>query len=220
MSAGPIEAHVAELSAALHGPARLKSRMLEELRGGLADAAADLSPEPDTDASADAARRAVAEFGTVAELAPAFQRELTLAQARQTALTMAVLLPLLIAGRHWAGSSGAAPPLLHLTAVNATALAAATALLATVFLALTGTLGRRFPAPGGLPLAVAWTGTTAAAAVGVGALTLTAAAVLSANWPLAAATALLALASHARIAATARACRHCARLPRADAFTL
>ncbi len=216
MSADLIAAHVAELSAALHGPARLKSRMLEELRGGLTDAAEDLSDGP----GSDAARRAVAEFGTVAELAPAFQRELTLAQARQTALTMAVLLPLLIAGRHWAGSSGAAPPLLHLTAVNATALAAATALLATVFLALTGTLGRRFPVPGGLPLAVAWTGTTAAAAVGVGALTLTAAAVLSANWPLAAATALLALASHARIAASARACRHCARLQQADAFTL
>ncbi|WP_106401003.1 permease prefix domain 1-containing protein [Actinocorallia populi] len=216
MTADPIEARVAELSAVLHGPARLKARMLEELRGGLADAAADLSPGPDP----DAARRAVAEFGSVSELAPAFQRELTLAQARRTARTMALLLPLLIAGRYWAGSSGTAPHLLHLAAVNATALAAATALLATVFLALTGAFGRRLPTPGELPLAVAWTGTVAAAAVGVGALTLTAAAVLSANWPLAAATALLALGSHARIASSARACRRCARLPRADAFTM
>lgn len=206
----PVEAHVAALSAALHGPARLKDRMLAEFRDGLMDAAADLSPDGPPDARA--ARQAVVEFGTVLELSPAFQRELTIAQARRTARTTALLIPLLLAAWCLAGTPGASSPLpLQLAAANAGGVAVTAALLAAVFLALTG--ARRLPTPDRLPLAVAWTGTAAAAAVAVSALALAASSALAANWLLTALTVVLALASHAGIASSARACRHCALLP-------
>jgi len=65
----------------------------------------------------------------------------------------------------------------------------------------------------GAAVAVAWTGTAAAAAVAVSALA--AASALTANRLLTALTVVLALASHTGIASSARACRHCARLPEA-----
>ncbi|MFD0901721.1 hypothetical protein ACFQ11_15075, partial [Actinomadura sediminis] len=79
-------------------------------------------------------------------------------------------------------------------------------------LAATGAWGRRLPVPHGLPRTVAWAGTVAGAALGVSAVALTVASALAANWPLAALIAVLAVASHAKVAASARACRHCARL--------
>ncbi|MEU2244895.1 transposase [Streptomyces sp. NPDC018338] len=60
---------------------------------------------------------------------------------------------------------------------------------------------------------VAWTGTTAGAALGVTTLALATAAALATNWPLLAFAGTLAAASHAVVAASARACRRCARLP-------
>lgn len=60
---------------------------------------------------------------------------------------------------------------------------------------------------------VAWTGTTAAVALGLNALTLITAAVLATNWPLTAVACLITIVFHARIAASARACRRCACLP-------
>lgn len=84
----PVDAHVAALARRLRGPARLRRSMLAETRSGLLDAA---------DAHRDAAV-AVAEFGTVAEIAPDFQAELTAAQGRRTALLVAVLFPVLMVG--------------------------------------------------------------------------------------------------------------------------
>ncbi|MGW0547537.1 hypothetical protein [Streptomyces altiplanensis] len=46
-------------------------------------------------------------------------------------------------------------------------------------------------------------------------LALATAAALTTNWPLLAFAGALAAASHAAVAASARACRHCARLPTA-----
>ncbi|MDI3417762.1 hypothetical protein [Streptomyces luteolus] len=213
----PIETHVADLAAALRGPARAKSRMLAEFREGLIDAARDLSCD-DTDVDrVRAARRAVREFGTVAELAPDFQRELTVAQARLTARTVMLVAPLLLMCwyllRWWPGTGGAsAPGAARVLVAHLGAVAAVTALLAAAALVATGALARRLPMPRRLPLTVAWSGTAAAAALAVSALTLVASSVLASNWPLCAAAAGVVLVFHAKIAGAARACRECARV--------
>ncbi|WP_243274605.1 permease prefix domain 1-containing protein, partial [Streptomyces albus] len=82
-SGDPVAAHAGALGDVLVGPAADRERMVAEFRDGLADAtdAYVLEGLP----RAEAARRAVREAGTVAQLAPHFQRELTVAQARHTA---------------------------------------------------------------------------------------------------------------------------------------
>ena len=86
----PIEAYVANLDRALRGPRRVKADLLREARDGLVDAAesytvAGLTPR-------QAAHRAVAEFGTVAQVAPGYQRELGSAQSVRTALLICLVL--------------------------------------------------------------------------------------------------------------------------------
>ncbi|MDO3705126.1 permease prefix domain 1-containing protein [Micromonospora sp. C28SCA-DRY-2] len=212
----PIEEHLAALAVALHGPARVKARMLTEARDGLADAAAALAGGATPDDHA--ARQAVRDFGSVDEVAPAFQRELTVAQARHTARAVVLAVPFLLAC--WAlvtvvgGDQGRhAPRVAQTLAAHLGGVAAAAALLAGAALAVTGALARRLPTPHRLPLMVAWAGTTATAALATSALTLAVAATLAGSWPLGALIAVLALAVHARIAASARACRRCARAP-------
>ncbi|MFD3531168.1 permease prefix domain 1-containing protein [Streptomyces sp. NPDC058664] len=212
----PVREYVADLTAALHGPARAKARLVEEIRGGLLDT---------VDAHVDrglphhhAVREAVREFGTADELVPSCQRELTLAQARHTARSLALTAPFLIACWYLAGASGQdrsglVPRTAQLLAVNAAGVALATTLLAAAALAATGTLGRRLPTPRRLPLVVAWTGTTAGVAMAVTTLALATAAALAVNRPLLACAGVLAAASHAAVATSARACRRCVRLP-------
>ncbi|GAA1303219.1 hypothetical protein OG298_44840 (plasmid) [Streptomyces sp. NBC_01005] len=212
----PIEAHLADLTATLHGPARLKTQMVDELREGLLDTMRELSPDAEPDR--DAARQAIREFGPVAELAPSFQRELTITQARHTARTVMLIIPCLLVCWYLVELSTRAaghrlPDPLQVVVAHLGGLAALTALLAAVSLSVTGTLARRLPLPQQLPLVVAWTGTTAAVALGLSALTLITAAVFATNWPLTAAACLITIVFHARIAASARACRHCACLP-------
>ncbi|MFE6906547.1 permease prefix domain 1-containing protein [Streptomyces erythrochromogenes] len=213
--ADPIEAHVAELAAVLRGAEREKERMLAELREGLLDAAAELAPggEP----GHEAAREAVRRFGSVAELAPDFQRELTVVQARHTSRRILLLAPLLLPCWYLLAAAG---PTAHRLPYAAQVLlahlggtAAATALAAAVFLAATGRLARRLSTPDRLPVLVAWTGTTAAVALALSAFTFAAASLLTSRWPLCALAGAVALVFHAKIAASARACRRCARPP-------
>ncbi|WP_324603858.1 MULTISPECIES: permease prefix domain 1-containing protein [unclassified Streptomyces] len=79
----------------MHGPALIKARMIEEIRGGLADTVAAYTSAGT--AHPRAARLAVDEFGTVDEIAPGCQRELTVAQARHTARAVALTAPFLVA---------------------------------------------------------------------------------------------------------------------------
>ncbi|TYK47235.1 permease prefix domain 1-containing protein [Actinomadura decatromicini] len=214
--ADPIEAHIEALGAALRGPDRVKARLVGELREGLIEAAADLSPEQRPDRQS--ARRAVRQFGTVAEIAPSFQRELTIAQARLTARTVMFAVPFLLALWYLVEVSGGStgrrlPHLVQLLAAHLGGTAAAAALTAAAFLAATGALARRLPTPRHAPLLVAWTGTTAAAALALSAFTLTIASVMATDWPLSAVAGVITIAFHAKIAASARACRQCARLP-------
>ncbi|MFG2329044.1 permease prefix domain 1-containing protein [Streptomyces sp. NPDC048604] len=203
-----LDAHLAELASALHGPARAKARLLGELREGLEDAVRDQSPGTARD---EATRAAIRDFGTPSELAPGFQRELTVAQARRTARAVLLLVPLLFLCRY--AAELAAGHAARLVFVPLAGVAALTALAAAVLLAATGPLSRHVPVPDRLPLLVAWTGTTAATALALSALALTLAAALTANWPLAAAAAGLMAVCHAHLAAASRACRRCAHLP-------
>lgn len=213
-----IEDHLAALDTALSGPVRAKSRMLAEVRDGLADAAA-AHADAGAPSRAAAAARAVRDFGTVEEVGPAFQRELTIAQARQTALIVALIVPFLMACWYLVGATaedagGQLPAAVLVLAANLGGLAALTALLAAGSLAATGAVSRRLATPRRLPLVVAWTGTTAAVALAVSALTLSAGAVLAQDWPVGALAGALTLVAHTRLAASARACRHCALLAR------
>lgn len=105
----PIDAYVRTLSSRLRGPTRLKADLLAEVRHGLEDAAeAYLDGGLDERGAGD---RAVAEFGGAAELAPAYQAELTAGYGRRLALTL-VLLPvgMLTADRMWWQSPGEPSP--------------------------------------------------------------------------------------------------------------
>lgn len=213
--ADPVEDYVTALTATLHGPARVKARMIEEIRGGLADTVTAHTRGGTADPRA--AHRAIEEFGTVDEIAPGCQRELTIAQARHTARTVALTTPFLVACWYLAWTTGqdqpwGLPRVAQLLAVHLAGVAGVAALLAAAALAVTGSLARRLPVPRRLPLAVAWTGTTASAAMAVATLALATACVLAANWPLLAPAGALAAVSHAVVAASARACRRCARL--------
>ncbi|WP_433501454.1 permease prefix domain 1-containing protein [Sphaerimonospora sp. CA-214678] len=88
---GPIDVHVTALRSALRGPGRLKRDLLAEARDGLLDAAE--AYECDGLPRAEAERRAVEDFGPVADIAPGFQRELAVGQGRRTALLLFLSVP-------------------------------------------------------------------------------------------------------------------------------
>jgi hypothetical protein len=108
-----VDAHVRDLGSLLRGPARLRRSLLSEVRSGLLDAA-DAARAAGLDPVA-AQRCAVADFGSPAELAPAFQIELLTAQARRSALFLATAFPGLMlgwdllwsAGIEWGGAPSA-----------------------------------------------------------------------------------------------------------------
>ncbi|QGZ52309.1 hypothetical protein GPZ77_31775 [Streptomyces sp. QHH-9511] len=211
----PIEEYVAELTGVLHGPSRTKARMIEEMRDGLADTAA--AYREDGLPHDHAVRRAVEEFGAPEELAPACQRELTVAQARHTARTVVLTAPFLVACWYLLLPAGSGveplgPRTVQLLAVHLAGVAGVAALFAAAALAATGGLARRLPLPHRLPLAVAWAGTTASVAMALATLALAVASLMAADWPLVALAGALAAASHALTAPSARACRRCARL--------
>ncbi|MFY1598100.1 permease prefix domain 1-containing protein [Micromonospora sp. WMMD737] len=106
-----VEERLRELGAHLRGPRRLKSDLLTEARHGLLDAVeayrADGLP------AAEAQRRAVAEFGSPAQLAPAYQTELAAGALRGLSLRVIALATVaFVAGDlTWQGSSwGGSPP--------------------------------------------------------------------------------------------------------------
>lgn len=105
-----VEEHLRQLAARLHGPRRLRADLLTESRHGLLDA---VEAYRDSGLPADeAARRAVADFGTPAQLAPAYQAELAVAALRRLALWIVAFAGVAaIAGDlTWHGSSWSAGP--------------------------------------------------------------------------------------------------------------
>ncbi|MBT3158756.1 hypothetical protein KQH42_15530 [Streptomyces sp. CHA1] len=212
---GPVERYSAELAAALRGPAGARERLVAEVRDGLAETvaayeAAGALPER-------AVREAVAEFGSVAEVAASCQRELTVAQARRTARALALTGPFLVACwwlvRGTGGEQGGVSGFAYQVAVQLSSAAVVAVVLAALALGATGAWGRWLPvAAERLPGAVAWTGTAASVAMAVTTLTLATAAFLAEEGPLTVLAGALAAASHAVVAGPARVCRECARL--------
>lgn len=210
MNADPVEDYLAELASSLHGPARAKAAMMREVRDGLVDAVeaqTRFGVPPDR-----AALRAVRDFGTADEVAPSFQRELTIAQTRRTARVAAVTVPVLVVchllvhvvarGPDWRLGALAA----HLAAV-----ATASGLLAVTALLATGPLTRLLPTPHRLPSAVAWTASAAAVGMALAAVALGVTSALSTDWALTGFAGVLAIAAHGVVAASARDCRECVR---------
>jgi hypothetical protein len=96
MTAPVVDAFVDELGRAVRGPGRVRRSMLREVHDGLTDAAeAHLAGGLDPVA---AQAQAVAEFGTVDELAAHYQAELTVRRGRATALFVAVVFPSMMLG--------------------------------------------------------------------------------------------------------------------------
>ncbi|MEU9205985.1 permease prefix domain 1-containing protein [Streptomyces sp. NPDC048332] len=210
----PVEDYVTSLESSLHGPARARSRLVEEVRDGLTDSVAEYTRQglPHGRAAAEAVR----EFGTLPGLIASCQRELTIAQARHTARRIAMTGPFLIACWYLVGTADQdqrVPRTAQLMAAHLAGAAVVAALLAAVALAATGTLARRLPIPDRLPRMVGWAGTTASVSMAVATLALAAASGPATNWPLTALAGALAAASHGWMAGSVRVCRTCARLP-------
>jgi hypothetical protein len=94
VSAGEIDGYVAGLSERLRGPRRVRDDLVAEARDSLVDAAEAYQA---TGASpVEAQHRAVAEFGSYAEVVPDYQAELAVAQGRRTVLLIALALPVLV----------------------------------------------------------------------------------------------------------------------------
>jgi hypothetical protein len=213
-----IRTYLAEIAARLTGPRATRRDILAELAAGLADAAdahraAGLAP-------GDAARAAIAEFGSPARVAAGFRAELTSAQARRTALSLLATGPLV--GTLWASAALAshvgahlAPPwqwaimpagarlVIHLGAV-----ALVTAIGSALFtVATTGRLARWLPARPPASAALAAGGT---AAIDLTLLTLIVTLAATTPGRLAALPVLAAAAgSLARLTLAARAARNC-----------
>ncbi|MEU5722999.1 permease prefix domain 1-containing protein [Micromonospora sp. NPDC047738] len=108
-----VEERLRELAGQLHGPASLKADLLTEARHALLDAVE--AYREDGLPPAEAERRAVAEFGSPAQLVPDYQAELAAGALRRLALRALAVAVLLMAGGDltWRGSSwsdGPRPP--------------------------------------------------------------------------------------------------------------
>ncbi|MGH3762638.1 permease prefix domain 1-containing protein [Actinophytocola sp.] len=100
----PIDAHVAALERVLRGPRQARRSMLAEARAGLRDAAAayrDAGMAP-----ARSAQLAVRDFGSVDDVGPLFQDELTALQGRRAALLIVLVFPAMLLGWDLLWSSG------------------------------------------------------------------------------------------------------------------
>jgi hypothetical protein len=143
----PIGAHVAELDRVLRGPATVKRSMITEVREGLADAVAahqDRGLDP-----RHAAAAAVREFGTVGEVAPLMQEELTARQGRRTALLLVVVFPALLLAWDalWMTGHGWSTPPSPTVAALARAVDGLTVVIATAALLLLFATFRNDPLP-------------------------------------------------------------------------
>ncbi|GIF64750.1 hypothetical protein Ais01nite_27850 [Asanoa ishikariensis] len=111
-----VDEHIRRLDGALSGPRGLKRRMLAEARDGLDDAVRDLRAAGQPAAAAQ--RQAIAEFGGVDEVAPAFQAELAASAARVFGLRVIAVFAVsaFCSDLMWQGApwSGPRPPAAYL----------------------------------------------------------------------------------------------------------
>lgn len=217
----PVEAYLAEVAAALPGPARARDDIIAELRSGLLDAADAYQAAGDPPGEAAAA--AAAEFGDARQVAAAFRPELAARQARRTALTLISTGPLV--GLMWAAAATTSHIAIHrappwqwrgMPPVTPIAIPLFGALFVTFMcaalltVAATGSLTRWLPAsPRTAPAAAAIAG-FAAAAADLAVFILLASKLASTPAALAPFPVLAAAtASLARLTLARRAARHC-----------
>ncbi|GLZ80889.1 hypothetical protein Afil01_56960 [Actinorhabdospora filicis] len=142
----PIAEHLSAMRAALLGSRRRVDDLLREARHGMEDAAEAF--EADGVSPPEAARMAVADFGTVAQVAPDYQVELAAGVTRRALLFLALLTPVgnITAWFTWHD----APPLTHAPLPGTFQLATAmdvlswTVTIASVLGALAVTVGGRW----------------------------------------------------------------------------
>ncbi|MEU5672291.1 permease prefix domain 1-containing protein [Micromonospora sp. NPDC047753] len=146
-----VDEHLRELAARLQGPARLKSDLLTEARHGLLDAveAYRESGVPPTEAQ----RRAVAEFGSPAQVLPSWQAELAVGALRGLSLRMLAVAGVGVAAGDltWRGASwsdGPRPPAGYLLLSNSVDWIWMSTLLLSVAGLLVVRASARAPRPG------------------------------------------------------------------------
>ena len=140
-----VNRYLAELHGLLHGPARARRAVVEEIRSGISDsaeafAAKGLSPQ-------SALEAAVADVGAPAVVASAFAGELAIAQARKIIWSLLITGP--IVGIWWLlllspPSGGFLPPAMIL-AVPVLPFIAAAVIVGVLVLATSGSLIRWLP---------------------------------------------------------------------------
>ncbi|MFI6240780.1 permease prefix domain 1-containing protein [Micromonospora sp. NPDC050795] len=146
-----VDEHLRELAARLQGPARLKSDLLTEARHGLLDAveAYRESGVPPTEAQ----RRAVADFGSPAQVLPSWQAELAVGALRGLSLRMLAVAGVGVAAGDltWRGASwsdGPRPPAGYLLLSNSVDWIWMSTLLLSVAGLLVVRASARAPRPG------------------------------------------------------------------------
>ena len=164
MSADPIAMHISALEVTLRGPRRTRRDLISEARAGLWDAA---TAYREGGLPADqAAVRAVRDFGTVGEVAPDFQDELTARQGRWSALLFALVFPgmMLAWDLFWAlgWTSKAAGPAAPMVGVLSSVEDTATLVIAAVAVLLLAVTFRRSVPAHLLTRAIGVTGVTGA----------------------------------------------------------
>lgn len=220
--------YLAEIANRMSGPARARGDIVAELGTGLADAAdayraAGLGP-------AQAARAAIAEFGSPGQVADGFRGELTAASARRTALALMATGPLI--GALWAAAALAshigaqfAPPWQWASmpagsrlAIHLAGIAFISSIISAAFtVATTGRLTRWLHPRRARPPASAAFAASGTAAIDIVLLALLAATAASAPGRLAAfPVAAAAAGSLARLTLAARAARNCLTLDTAS----
>lgn len=212
---GVIPDYLAALDRALRGPARVKAALLAEAADGLYDTVsayreAGLSP-------ADAADRAVEEFGSVPVLVPSYQRELSLEYARRTAVLVLWGLPFLLVlwhvawvnspGKPWVGTS-LAPTVARVSGVAVTLLI----LMVAGALPFTGRASRWVRVGDRLVGIVGWLTTATAVTMAVSLGVMFGVCPRGATWPPMLIVGLVTVALLGKLAHAGRACQRLATL--------
>jgi hypothetical protein len=107
----PIDEYLAALSKELRGPRRRKADLLAEARDHLTDATEAF--EADGFDRYDAEKHAVAEFGTLDEVAPGYRADLAVSQSRRTAVLLfaaLIIQPIVWREGAWSWNSGPDDP--------------------------------------------------------------------------------------------------------------
>lgn len=155
-----VASHLAALDGALLGPRRVRRCMIAEARDGLWDA---VDAYRGGGVPAERAEElAVRDFGTVGEVAPAYQAELAARQGRTAAVIYAIVFPTMLFGWDLLWSTGAVTwprgPAPHLLSALASLQDVVTVVVALAAITLLAVTFRRSISPERLTVAIGLTG--------------------------------------------------------------